>query len=143
MRIQRPMAHQHRERLLRRPAVQPELVASGRGVRLPAPREQARADVPGCTAFKAGRLGSLAGVWAMTHSGHSEAIIPRDGWGHVGCPTCGFVGLFPLSRGEDEPWCPHVERVLWKGSEPGEPSEHWTRMVPVVVHVASDEERHA
>lgn len=60
-------------------------------------------------------------------------ITPKEGWAHVGCPTCGTVAEVPLDRAEPPPWCIHSDgRVVWR--EP-HPTSDWTRTVRVAVAI--------
>lgn len=68
----------------------------------------------------------------------SDEIPAREGWAHVGCPTCGFVAQVPLDRIEPCPWCCHAERVIWRDPHP-ESAIDWTRTVRVTVAALSRE----
>ena len=74
LRVGPALAHRHRQRLLRRPAVHAEQLARGRRVRLPAPRHPARAEIPGGPAVAPAGLGRLAELLMSTMTGRRRGI---------------------------------------------------------------------
>lgn len=69
----------------------------------------------------------------------SGVIAAREGWAHVGCPTCGHVTTVPLDHLEPPPWCVHNgTTTVWRDPHPETQRsgpKSWTRMVRVRVTV--------